>query len=167
VAGTTTSAITKLVIEVTQSNALGPAGPNYLSDVFSDKSKFMYSMIKLQDQGHRDAIALFNRYGCDGAVAHTVVENINIYFDPNRRTPQPAEGNALPAPNRDLKPRGDCVITFSQWRKRAVARAAFAITQGRGGCGWSQRQADMETAVRKAVQACGAYGSGCTVIDEK
>jgi hypothetical protein len=91
VAGTTTSGVTKLVIEVTQNNVTTPAGPNYFTDVFRDRNPFVYNMIKFQDQGHRDAIALFNRYGCDGAVAHTVVENINIYFDPSRRTRNSAD----------------------------------------------------------------------------
>jgi hypothetical protein len=167
VAGTTTSAITKLVVEITTRNSLTPSGPNYLNEVFRDRTPFIYSLIKLQDQGNRDAIALFNRYGCDGAVAHTVVENINIYFDPSRNTSRPAEG-ASQTPHSDLKPKGDCVITFSQWRQKAIARAAFAVSEDRETCGWSQRQADMEAADRRALRECGARGrSSCKVIDEK
>jgi uncharacterized protein YecT (DUF1311 family) len=43
----------------------------------------------LSDQGGRDAIALFNRYGCDGDVTHTVIQNINALFDPTIRGIQP------------------------------------------------------------------------------
>ena len=50
-------------------------------------------MVKFTDQGKRDAIALFNRYGCDGNVTHTVMENINAQFDSSYRRPRPASGS--------------------------------------------------------------------------
>jgi tetratricopeptide (TPR) repeat protein len=83
VAATTTSGITKLVLELSMS-------PGNLANVLSSNSGTI-NIVKLSDQGHRDAIALFNRYGCEGAVAHTVVENINIYFDPSRNTRRSAD----------------------------------------------------------------------------
>jgi uncharacterized protein YecT (DUF1311 family) len=43
------------------------------------------NMKKYIDQGGRDALILFNRYGCDSDVTHAVISNINAYFDKNIR----------------------------------------------------------------------------------
>jgi tetratricopeptide (TPR) repeat protein len=104
VAGTTTSGVVNLVTEVMTSQVMGPGGPNYFSNTVGNQNKaIMSNLLKFTDQGHRDAITLFNRYGCDSAVAHTVVENINIYFDPSRKRSRSREGNASQTPHSDLK----------------------------------------------------------------
>ena len=88
VAGTTTGGVTKLMREITST----PVDGNYFGNVFGKlNSDATSSFVTLLDQGNRDAIQLFNRYGCDGQVPHTVLDNINAFFDPNgRRDSQPS-----------------------------------------------------------------------------
>jgi hypothetical protein len=127
---------------------------------------------KDNQQGERDAVALFNRYGCQSDVTRKIIDGVNQFsaLSSGAQPDSAPEGGGLQAPNSALsrlKPKGSCIITFSQWRQRAPARAAFAVSRDGHGCGWSQRQANLAIAHKKAIGACGSYGRGCEVIDEK
>jgi TPR repeat protein len=132
----------------------------------------MTSYNRDREQGERDAVALFNRYGCQSDVTHKIIDGVNQFsaLSSGAQPDSAPEGGGLQAPNSALsrlKPKGSCIITLSQWRQRAPARAAFAVSRDGHGCGWSQRQANLEIAHQKAIGACSSYGRGCEVIDEK
>ena len=89
--GGTTSALITLL-----KNALTSHTDQELAnDLLGGSSDYSAEFVKYNQQGKRDAIALFNRYGCDGNIPHTVLDNINGYFDPSVRKSRPA---AVPSP---------------------------------------------------------------------
>lgn len=71
-----------------------------MTSPFGDTYISTKEFVTLSDQGHRDAISLFNRYGCDGDVPHQIIQNMNAMFDPNSRK-QPSND---PAPDTSAAP---------------------------------------------------------------
>jgi hypothetical protein len=56
---------------------------------------FLVEMSNNQERGERDALILFNRYGCNSAVTHTIMDHLNAMFDPRKQglaKPQPSQG---------------------------------------------------------------------------
>ena len=45
-----------------------------------DTTTFLSALTLNKERGARDALILFNRYGCNGAVTHTVADNLNSIF---------------------------------------------------------------------------------------
>jgi tetratricopeptide (TPR) repeat protein len=135
------------------------------------------------ERGSRDALALFNRYGCNSDVTRAIAGHLNLIFEqkpavPTSQTLPAAPTSETPpaAPSHGSVPWGiseGCLpaLTYLKNARDRGIHGAIAVTKDpiNGGCGhsWSPGTRSMDTYRAQAMTACTKYGPDCRVVYEQ